>query len=347
MAEQHNLMLEEIHGYKRTMRLVINSLGLLSSLYYLPIQFTAGLYIMGTLSLISAVYFAAIIFFLYKHNRHLWDGWGFVLVGPGVLLYALSVNPGFGVLWIYVNIIALFLMLSSKGASITAVIYIVATAFFTVPHFTSDILLRIYPTLILVSIFSFCFAYLIDRLLNTLNTTATRDPLTKALNRQTFHKSIEEALADHRRNNVVGVLFLFDLDHFKKVNDQHGHIAGDHVLQEIAKIVSTRIRETDQFFRYGGEEFAILLRHTPLQSAAVLADDIRGLVEAHTFTDGLKITISGGISEVDGAINVYDWIERSDTALYEAKHSGRNNIKIHVPPLKEWEEEKPAMQAVI
>lgn len=330
------MIMTEISEYKRTLRLYINGLGLCSSAGFSVMQFMDSHYTRASLSAVSAIYFLAVIFYLYKHRHYLWHGRGFVLVGPLVLLHAIYVNPPYGVYWIYVGIVGTFLMLRLKDACISATIFLVLSLYYVTSHFSEDVLYRIYATVITVSLFSFFFSYLIERLLNSLNVVATRDPLTKALNRHTFHKSIDNALIENRRHQVTAVLFFFDLDHFKKVNDTHGHLVGDKILQDISKIVQDRVRETDQFFRYGGEEFALLLRHTSLQNAAHVAEDIRSLIEGHTFTSGLKITISGGLSEVHQSIDVHTWIERSDNALYEAKSAGRNCIRIHVPELESW-----------
>lgn len=326
--------LQEVRNYKRTLRASINALGLCSCAFFSVLQIKAGFFLMASLSLASIVYFATAIFYLYKRDANLWNGWGFVLVVPGVLLHALYINPDYGVFWVYVSITSIFFMLPLRNATITSIVYLAATTFFIVPNFETSVLLRIYPTVIVVGIFSFNFSYLIERLLRTLSDAAMLDPLTNILNRHTFHEAISTALSEHLRYKVVGVLFLFDLDHFKRINDEHGHLVGDRILEDIAKIVSARVRDTDQFFRYGGEEFAILLRHTSLQNAAFLADDIRQIIEAHSFADDVKVTISGGLSEVDSTLDIDEWIGLSDTALYEAKALGRNCIKIYIPRLR-------------
>lgn len=328
------MILEEINQYKRQLRLYINGLACLGAGAFTILQFNSDHRQLGFATLLCGFYFATVSYFLYKDGRYLWKGRGLLFVLPTTLLYAVYNNPDFGVYWIYVGAIGLFLMLELVDAVISVSIFTILAFYLVAPHFSDEVLYRIYATVTLVAIFSFCLSYLIDRLLITLNTTATHDPLTKALNRHTFHKSINTALIEKRRNHVTGVLFLFDLDHFKRVNDDHGHLVGDNILKEIAKLVQTRIRETDQFFRYGGEEFAILLRHTVLQNAAFVAEDIRTLIRDHTFAGDLNVTISGGLSEVHSSIDVNEWIDRSDTALYEAKSNGRNCIKIHVPALE-------------
>ncbi len=332
------MMLQEISDYKRKLRLYINGFAFLGAAGFAILQLSTSHPNMGIASALSAVYFALISHYLYKDGRYLWDGRGVLAVLPPTVFLAMHANPDFGIYWAYVGVVGLFLMLRLKDASISSIVFIAVSFYLVGSHFSTEVLYRIFGTLTLVAVFSYCFSYLIDRLLDSVNAVATHDPLTKALNRHTFNKSIEEALKDHRRHHVIAVLFLFDLDFFKKINDQHGHLVGDEILKEIATIVRKRVRETDQFFRYGGEEFAILLRHTRLQNAAHVADEIRALVESHTFVNGIKVTISGGLAEVHESTDVIGWIDRSDQALYEAKSSGRNCIKIYVPKLEGWDE---------
>jgi diguanylate cyclase (GGDEF)-like protein len=123
---------------------------------------------------------------------------------------------------------------------------------------------------------------------------------------------------------------MFDIDHFKRINDVHGHLAGDHVLKELARIVQQRVRRDEVFARYGGEEFALILPETPLEGAISLAETLRQRVEEHLFTfqaDNIKVTISIGAAQLvesDKAAN--DLIKRADELLYQAKRGGRNRV---------------------
>ena len=128
---------------------------------------------------------------------------------------------------------------------------------------------------------------------------------------------------------------MFDVDHFKVVNDTHGHVAGDYVLANLAQIASTTLRTEDLFARYGGEEFAILCRGVAADNASVLGQRMRILIATSVFTHhGAKIpvTVSVGIASLGPGIgDGTQLIAAADAALYEAKHAGRNRVVTHKP----------------
>src|SRR5262245_51370412 len=128
---------------------------------------------------------------------------------------------------------------------------------------------------------------------------ALRDGLTKAFNKKYFLDRLETEIAYARRHQAHLSLLMFDVDHFKRVNDTYGHLAGDYVLQRLAKVASNTVRTEDVFARYGGEEFGVICRGVPLPSAGVLGERLRAVVEATVFEhDGqrLPITISVGVA---------------------------------------------------
>lgn len=160
----------------------------------------------------------------------------------------------------------------------------------------------------------------------------TRDGLTGVLNKRSF---IELLGREYRQAAARGTqlsLVLFDIDHFKSVNDTHGHLAGDEVLQEIAQRIESTIADHNIFARYGGEEFAILLPDYSLEEAAWLAEDCRVVVEALPFQTNagdLPITVSIGAASVaalDSHVNELELVQAADVKLYEAKHGGRNRV---------------------
>lgn len=174
-----------------------------------------------------------------------------------------------------------------------------------------------------------CFIFTTLRLQEALRRQATRDPLTDLLNRRAFEESAVRLLAQARRHRRPLSLMLMDLDRFKAVNDQHGHKAGDLVLQAFAVHLETHVRETDLLCRFGGEEFVVLLPDTNLSQARELAERIREVWQGVPIATGettLASTVSIGLANVQAgeACNLDDLAERADQALYRAKQLGRN-----------------------
>jgi diguanylate cyclase (GGDEF)-like protein len=164
--------------------------------------------------------------------------------------------------------------------------------------------------------------------------SALRDGLTKAFNKKYFTDRLESELTFALRHQSPLVLVMFDIDHFKKVNDTHGHQAGDLVLSELSTLLTAALRAEDVFARYGGEEFAVICRGTDLTQARIVGERMRKAVETHRFTfEGtlIPVTISIGIAGMpDPAVkDATDLVARADKALYQSKHGGRNRVTIH------------------
>ena len=164
-----------------------------------------------------------------------------------------------------------------------------------------------------------------------LELLACQDGLTGILNRREFDRlfPIEFSRAVRYKHNLS--LIMLDLDHFKEVNDKHGHLTGDKVLQTFATLVKKTIRDIDQFARYGGEEFVLILPEADREGACVLAERIRKLVEDTNFGDAdgepLHVTISAGIANYpEHGTSEKEIIESADKVLYLAKHGGRNRV---------------------
>jgi diguanylate cyclase (GGDEF)-like protein len=152
------------------------------------------------------------------------------------------------------------------------------------------------------------------------------DELTGIYNRRMFRELLQAELARSCRYTTAVSLIMFDIDHFKKINDTLGHNTGDHVLQELARLVSGRIRTHDIFGRWGGEEFMLLIPSSDLQQAAQLAEILRELIAWHDFGNDIKVTASFGVSCYLCGESSEMLVERVDGALYRAKNSGRNRV---------------------
>jgi len=160
---------------------------------------------------------------------------------------------------------------------------------------------------------------------------ALRDGLTKLYNKKFFLDRLETEFAYAKRHKTMLSLVLFDVDHFKKVNDVHGHLAGDAVLVHLARITQAMIRTEDVAARYGGEEFAIICRGIPLLNAGIVGERLRTAVAQEAFDcqgKRLPVTISVGVAALPEAVvgTGAELVGQADVALYEAKNSGRNRV---------------------
>ncbi len=164
----------------------------------------------------------------------------------------------------------------------------------------------------------------LQRALDELEQAAATDRLTGAWNRRRFEEAVlaELALAQRRRDPLS--LVMFDLDHFKRVNDTHGHGAGDAVLVGLVQCVRKHLRASDSIIRWGGEEFLVMIPATHLEGALALAEKMRGAVAAIEFPGIGQVTMSLGVAQYAPGESLSAWIERADQALYGAKAAGRN-----------------------
>jgi diguanylate cyclase (GGDEF)-like protein len=170
-----------------------------------------------------------------------------------------------------------------------------------------------------------------------MSESALRDGLTKAFNKRYFTERLESEYLYAVRHDAPMSLMFLDIDHFKKINDVHGHPAGDHVLIELAKLALGALRNEDIFCRYGGEEFAVVSRGTDLGEAQVLAERVRKVVEEHDFTyEGkhIPVTVSVGVARAprSGIASPAEFVALADETMYTAKRSGRNRVCVVSSP---------------
>ena len=161
--------------------------------------------------------------------------------------------------------------------------------------------------------------------------SALRDGLTKIFNKKYFLDRLESEFAYAVRHRTPLSLVMFDIDLFKKINDTHGHLAGDYALSMLAKVVSDTIRQEDVFARYGGEEFAVICRGIDLGGALAFGERIRRCVDGQAFLYNgvdIKVTVSVGVAAVAdvGMKEPAELIGAADDALYQAKRQGRNRV---------------------
>ncbi|HBM08757.1 sensor domain-containing diguanylate cyclase [Pseudomonas sp. Choline-3u-10] len=166
-----------------------------------------------------------------------------------------------------------------------------------------------------------------------LQRLSSTDRLTGLFNRGHWEEMLRQDYARHRRYERNAALVMFDIDHFKKINDSYGHQAGDAVIQQTAELVRQSTRDADIAGRYGGEEFVVLLPDTDSEGALTFAERLRQSIEAHEVVHegrSIRFTVSLGIADLSEPTNGYaQLIERADIALYSSKASGRNQVTLY------------------
>jgi len=164
-----------------------------------------------------------------------------------------------------------------------------------------------------------------------LERLANFDSLTGLHNRRAILHRLDEHIKQVRRYEGELSLIMLDIDYFKKVNDQYGHLIGDEVLENVAVLMQQNVRNTDSVGRYGGEEFIIVLSETDLSSALIVAERLRNAIEAAEMRDSegnmFGITVSQGVSSYKPGEDKQSLISRADDALYRAKQNGRNRVE--------------------
>jgi diguanylate cyclase (GGDEF)-like protein len=166
-------------------------------------------------------------------------------------------------------------------------------------------------------------------LVERLHELVTNDQLTGAYSRRYILERLEQQVAIRQRHGTAASLIMFDLDHFKAINDHYGHPAGDRALQEVVRAVQAQLRDGDMLARVGGEEFLVLLPMTSTQDANGLAERLRQTLEATHIVEGTKkihLPASFGVAELQPKESSTEWFGRADAALYQAKDGGRNSL---------------------
>ena len=157
---------------------------------------------------------------------------------------------------------------------------------------------------------------------------AMQDGLTGLFNRRAFAASMRRARSRQARRQTAVSLVMLDVDFFKRINDTYGHEEGDEVLRRISKILTDEMRRTDDIFRWGGEEFLILMEETDVEKAGLVADRLRGIIEEAPILRKGRVTASFGVTQLIPGETDTDFFNRADAALYDAKDMGRNRVVV-------------------
>ncbi len=236
--------------------------------------------------------------------------------------------------WIYPLMVFIFFLVAPIKALLLLLLMVsaIVSLHFSGPSaiFTNNFqLLAFITTTLVTSIFAYIFAYRTHLQRKELRRLATTDPLTGAANRHSLADELTHAIEQFRHKGLSSGLMLLDLDHFKRINDNFGHHAGDQILSQLVPLLKQMIRQQDLVFRFGGEEFVLLIHDIQLADLHRLAEKIRHAVwQELSLPDGSALTTSIGIATVQQQADWESWLQNTDVALYQAKHNGRNQVVI-------------------
>lgn len=233
-----------------------------------------------------------------------------------------------GAYWLYPALIANFFLTDRRHAFVIALSALLALIL-TDGLFRSPSESASYSvTLIVSALLAYAFAYRTSVQREQLEVLASKDALTGAYNRRELLVELERTQKAFAREGSAFGLLILDLDHFKRVNDRHGHIEGDNVLIRFAQLLQQSVRASDRVFRYGGEEFVVVAKPASCAGLAAMAENLRGAAERTLAVSGKPLTVSVGGAILMPGESTDSWFSRADTALYIAKNSGRNQVVI-------------------
>ena len=231
-----------------------------------------------------------------------------------------------GVFWLYPLFVSNFFLVERKHAwasfLVTNLFMLFRADFFPTP----DQRFAVTATTLLVCLLTHIFAQRTEQQRRQLETSASRDALTGIANRLTFNEELARAHHVFEREQEGCGLLIIDIDHFKNFNDSWGHEAGDEVLIRLARFVEKSVRMTDRFFRYGGEEFVLLVKPCSSASLAMVAQKLCVQVAENISFNGQPIHISIGSARLRPGETPEQWFSRADAALYRAKNNGRDQV---------------------
>ena len=180
--------------------------------------------------------------------------------------------------------------------------------------------------IVVVSACAYVFAHRNHSQRRRLEQLATIDPLTGVKNRRSMDEELDVAAANAERSGLPYALVLLDIDHFKKINDEYGHGVGDDVLTELVALLESNTRRSDQLFRYGGEEFVLLLPGVDGANLRAVMNNLQQVLRKYMKHPGGQVTASFGVALLGHGESVESWLARADNALYTAKETGRDRI---------------------
>lgn len=248
-----------------------------------------------------------------------------VVAGGGAVAVGAVVGEP-GLFWLYPCLVTSFFLTEPRYAIFINLAAVVALMVHGVAFTSSVQMWSFAATTVVVSCCAYTFAHRNENQRERLEHLATIDPLTGVKNRRSMDEELAMATATATRTGISYALVLLDIDHFKKINDQYGHGVGDEVLREMVALIEQNIRRSDQLFRFGGEEFVLLMNGVDQTGLRAVMHNLQHIMHRFLRHPGGTVTASFGVALLRVGESPDDWLARADEALYKAKASGRDRI---------------------
>ncbi len=287
-------------------------------------RFYRNEWLIAVVDLVVAVSMAFIFIFVYKTSKVKIVSIALILiaiVGNIISFYIKGVSQ---IYWVYpAMLVAYYLIDPNKGVILNSflLLFYLPKLYTSIDSITFSTILI---TVIITNIIAYVFASSLRKQEAILLKFASEDYLTSTGNRRALDESIQKLHAQLKNHDLTASLVLLDIDNFKNINDQFGHIVGDQVLVNLSTLLKDHCHQNTEIFRYGGEEFLVLCKHFTLKDTYKMAEQYRRLVKNKIQVKNNSISISIGVAEYIKEESIKDWIHRVDLALYQAKNQGKD-----------------------
>lgn len=287
-------------------------------------RFVTGNFLAGAMDATIVVGIAAVVAYAWRSDDSRRAAIMLVLITNVGCIASATVLGLAGLFWTYPNLLVNFLLLNRRWAVLASTAVLAFLAIHGRAFDSTQELVMFLATTSMTSLFAFIFAFRTESQRQQLQSLALRDPLTGAQNRRAMEQELAIAIKRFDRDHVPVALAMLDLDHFKRINDRYGHEAGDEVLVAFTEVIQRSTRTIDRFFRFGGEEFVLLLPNADRTALRTIGDNLCAVVSRELRSHGETITVSIGAAGLQPGEDGHAWLARADAALYAAKDAGRN-----------------------
>ena len=292
-------------------------------------RFMTGAHAVGVLDASLVIVIASVVIYGWRFGKTERTGKFLVVIGSIGALMSSEMLGVIGVFWMFVAIVANFFLTTNLRFATLSTCAVIILLAVTGKSFDGNAALMwsFIATSGLLSVLSYIVAHRYEKQRANLEQLADTDPLTGAYNRRVMERELHLAVEEHARKGTPMSLILMDIDHFKDVNDRFGHEKGDDVLSSFASLIKRNTRQNDRFFRFGGEEFLMLVHNGQADEAEAIAEKIRHATEQCVDSGLHDVTVSLGVAGLEGGESCEQWVSRADAAMYRAKQLGRNRVE--------------------